>query len=46
MMKISKYYIEIWLFPVQSIADPMSKADDKHIALMKANLLKDLYFDD
>ena len=34
------------LFPVQSIADPMSKTDDKQIALMKANLLMDLCFDD
>ena len=34
------------LFPIQSITDPMSKTDDKQIALMKANLLMDLYFDD
>ena len=33
------------LFPVKSIADPISKTDDKHIALMKDNFLKDLYFD-
>ena len=33
------------LFPVQSVADPMMKNDDKHFALMKANLLMDLYFD-
>ena len=34
------------LFPVQSIAGPMLKADDKHVTLMKGNLLMDLYFDD
>ena len=34
------------LFPVQSITDPISKTSDKHIALVKANLLMDLYFDD
>ena len=34
------------LFPVQSITDPMSKTDDKQIALMKAKLFMDLYFDD
>ena len=33
------------LFPVQSVTDPMMKNDDKHFALMKANLLMDLYFD-
>ena len=33
------------LFPVQSGADPVMKNDDKHFALMKANLLMDLYFD-
>ena len=33
------------LFPVQSVIDPMMKNDDKHFALMKANLLMDLYFD-
>ena len=27
------------LFSVQSVADPMMKNDDKHFALMKANLL-------
>ena len=32
------------LFPVQSVADPIGKNDDKHFALMKANLLMDLYF--
>ena len=31
------------LFPVQSVADLMMKNDDKHFALMKANLLMDLY---
>ena len=34
------------LFPVQSITDPISKTDDKHVALMKAYLLMNLYFDD
>ena len=34
------------LFPVQSITDPISKTDYKHISLMKANLLMNLYFDD
>ena len=29
------------LFPVQFVADPMMKNDDKHFALMKANLLMD-----
>ena len=33
------------LFLVQSATDPMMKNDDKHFALMKANLLMDLYFD-
>ena len=33
------------LFPVQSVTDPLIKNDDKHFALMKANLLMDLYFD-
>ena len=33
------------LFPVQSVTDPMTKNDDKHFALVKANLLMDLYFD-
>ena len=33
------------LFPVQSVTDPMMKNDDKHFALMKANLLMYLYFD-
>ena len=36
------------LFPVQSVTDlvdPVIKNDDKHFALMKANLLMDLYFD-
>ena len=34
------------LFPVQSVPDPNSVImnDDKHFALMKANLLMDLYF--
>ena len=27
------------LFPVQSVVGPMMKNDDKHFALMKANLL-------
>ena len=31
------------LIPVQSIADPMSKAEDEHFALMTANLLMNLY---
>ena len=34
------------LFPVQSVTDPMMKNDDKHFALMNANLLMDLYFND
>ena len=34
------------LLPVQSVTDPMMKNDDKHFALMKANLLMDLYFDE
>ena len=34
------------LFHVQSVTDPIPKIDDKHVALMKANLLIDLYFDD
>ena len=34
------------LFSVQSVADPVVKNDDKHFALMKANLLMDLYFND
>ena len=34
------------LFPVQSVADHMIMNDDKHFALMKANLLMDLYFND
>ena len=33
------------LFPVQSIADPMSKTNGKQIAPMRVNLLMDLYFD-
>ena len=33
------------LFPFQSVADPMMKNDEKHFALIKANLLLDLYFD-
>ena len=33
------------LFPVQSVTDPIPKTDDNHFALMKANLLMDLYFD-
>ena len=33
-------------FPIQSITGPMSKTDDKQIALIKANILMDLYFDD
>ena len=33
------------LFPVQSVADTIMKNDDKHFALMKANLLMDLYFE-
>ena len=33
------------LFPTQSVTDPMMKNDDKQFALMKANLLMDLYFD-
>ena len=36
------------LFPVQSVTDLMDiviKNNDKHFALMKANLLMDLYFD-
>ena len=36
------------LFPVQSVTDPVDpviKIDDKLFALMKANLLMDLYFD-
>ena len=32
------------LFPVQSVTDPMIKYDDKHFALIKANLSVDLYF--
>ena len=36
----------IMLFPVQSVTNSMVKSDDKHFALMKANLLMDLYFDD
>ena len=34
------------LFPVQSITDHIPKTDDKHVTLMKDNLLMDLYFDD
>ena len=34
------------LYPVQSATHPVPKTDDKHLALMKANLLMDLYFDD
>ena len=34
------------LFPVQTVTDPIPKTNDKHVALMKANLLMDLYFDD
>ena len=34
------------LFPVQSVTYPMMKNVDKHFALIKANLLVDLYFDD
>ena len=34
------------LFPVQSVTHPIPKTDDKHLALVKANLLVDLYFDD
>ena len=34
------------LFPVQSVTDPIQKTDDKHLALMKDNLLMDLYFHD
>ena len=36
------------LFPVQSVTDlvdPIVDNNDKHFALMKANLLMDLYFD-
>ena len=36
------------LFPVQSVKDPVDpvvKNNDKHFALMKANLLMDLHFD-
>ena len=36
------------LFPVQSVTDlmdPMVENDDKNFALMKANLLMDLYLD-
>ena len=35
------------LFPVQSVTDPVDpivKNDDNHFALMKANLLMDLHF--
>ena len=32
------------LLPVQSVADPVMKYDNKHFALMKANLLMDLHF--
>ena len=34
------------IFPVQSVADPVMKNDDKHFALMKADLLMDLFFND
>ena len=33
------------LIPIQSVTEPMMKNGDKHFALMKANLLMDLYFD-
>ena len=33
------------LFPVQSVTDHTPKTVDNHFALMKANLLMDLYFD-
>ena len=33
------------LFPVQSVADPMVKNDERNFALLKTNLLMDLYFD-
>ena len=46
MKKISKCYIETMLFPAQPITYPISKTDDKHGTLMKANVLMDLYFDD
>ena len=32
--------------PCQTFTDPLPITDDKHVALMKANLLMDLYFDD
>ena len=34
------------LILVQSITDSIPKTDDKHVTLMKANILMDLYFDD
>ena len=34
------------MFPGQLVTDPIPKTDDKHVALMEANLLMDLYFDD
>ena len=34
------------LFPVESVTDLVMKTDDKHFALLKANLLMDLYFND
>ena len=34
------------LFPVQLVTDAILKTDDNHFALMKANLLMDLYFED
>ena len=46
MMKISEYYIEICYSPSNPFLSPMMNVDNKHFALMKANLLMDLYFDD
>ena len=34
------------MFPVQTVTDPIPKTIDKHVTLMKANLLMDLYFHD
>ena len=46
MIKISKCYIEICSSLFNPLLDPIQKTDDKHVALMKANLLVNLYFDE
>ena len=45
MMKIPDYYIEICYSLSNPLLTLITNVDDKHFALMKDNLLMNLYFD-